>query len=46
LLIPLFIFLGFVYFNIPALDSYLKQRYGAEFDEWRRRTRKFVPFVY
>jgi protein-S-isoprenylcysteine O-methyltransferase Ste14 len=46
LLVPLLMIAGFVFFNIPELDKHLRQRYGAEYEEYARRTRKFVPYVY
>jgi protein-S-isoprenylcysteine O-methyltransferase Ste14 len=36
----------FVFLHIPLLDRYLRERYGDEFVEWERRTKKLVPFVY
>ncbi|RME14366.1 MAG: DUF1295 domain-containing protein [Alphaproteobacteria bacterium] len=46
LLLPLFIALSFVFYHIPALDAYLAGRYGKEFEDWRARTARFVPFLY
>jgi protein-S-isoprenylcysteine O-methyltransferase Ste14 len=37
---------GFVFGHIPRLDAHLGARYGEEFREWERRTKRFVPFVY
>lgn len=44
--IPVFMAAGFIFFHIPALDTYLSQRYGAEFDAYAARTAKLVPFLY
>ncbi|WP_026479447.1 isoprenylcysteine carboxylmethyltransferase family protein [Ahrensia sp. 13_GOM-1096m] len=44
--IPIFVTAGFVFFHIPALDGYLSERYGAEFDAYARKTAKFIPFIY
>ena len=44
--IPIFVTAGFVFFHIPALDTYLSKRYGAEFDEYAKKTAKFIPFLY
>ena len=44
--LPLFMFLMFVFYHIPALDTYLAERYGQEFDDYAARTKKLVPFVY
>lgn len=46
LVVPAFMFLGFVFSNIPALDHYLSRKYGDEFDAYATRTKKFIPFVY
>ncbi|MCK7615638.1 methyltransferase family protein [Roseibium sediminicola] len=46
LAVPAFMAASFVFFHIPALDAYLAGRYGAEFEAYAARTRKFVPFVY
>jgi protein-S-isoprenylcysteine O-methyltransferase Ste14 len=46
LIIPVFMLAGFVFFNIPDLDKHLRRHYGAAFEEYAKRTRKFVPFVY
>lgn len=44
--IPIFVTVGFVFFHIPALDAYLSKRYGAEFDDYARKTAKLVPRIY
>ena len=45
-IVPLLMMAGFLFFNIPELDAYLKKRYGEEFTAYAARTRKFVPFLY
>jgi protein-S-isoprenylcysteine O-methyltransferase Ste14 len=45
-LVPVLMLLSFVTVNIPQLDAYLHQRYGAEFDDYAAKTRKLIPFVY
>jgi protein-S-isoprenylcysteine O-methyltransferase Ste14 len=44
--IPLIMLAGFVFANIPMLDSHLRDRYGAAFDEYAARTARLIPFVY
>jgi len=44
--IAIFVTAGLVIFLIPALDTYLSKRYGAEFDEYSKRAAKFVPVLY
>jgi protein-S-isoprenylcysteine O-methyltransferase Ste14 len=46
LTIPLFLFCFFAFYNIPKLDRYLSQHYGQAFEEYTRKTRKFIPFLY
>ncbi|MGH9691415.1 MAG: DUF1295 domain-containing protein [Candidatus Acidiferrales bacterium] len=46
LMIPALMLLGFIFVNIPMLDAYLKRKYGAQFDAYAVRTRKFIPGVY
>ncbi|MEE4013345.1 DUF1295 domain-containing protein [Roseibium sp. FZY0029] len=43
---PAFMAVSFITFHIPALDAYLSRKYGAQFDAYAARTRKFIPFVY
>lgn len=45
-LIPLFLFVFFVIYNIPKLDNYLAARYKISFEEYRKKTKKFIPFLY
>ncbi|MCB9235580.1 MAG: DUF1295 domain-containing protein [Bacteroidia bacterium] len=44
--IPVFLFSFFAFYNIPKLDLYLKEKYGEEFEEYARKTKKFIPFLY
>lgn len=44
--IPAIMLGGFVFANIPMLDSHLHNHYGAAFDAYAARTRKLIPFVY
>ena len=44
--VPLAMGLNFVFIIIPAHDAYLASRYGSEFEEYARRTKKLVPFLY
>ncbi len=45
LMFPLFMGLSFYYFHIPGLDSYLADRYGAEFTAYSQKTKKLIPFI-
>ncbi len=44
--IPVVMLCGFVFVNIPMLDSHLREHYGEAFDRYAERTRKLIPFVY
>jgi protein-S-isoprenylcysteine O-methyltransferase Ste14 len=44
--IPIVMMAGFVFVNIPVLDSHLGDHYGSAFNEYARRTRKLIPFIY
>ena len=44
-MVPAVMLAGFVFVNIPALESHLHDKYGAAFDGYARRTRKLIPFV-
>ena len=45
-IVPLLMLAGFVFVNIPVLDSHLHDHYGSAFDDYARHTRKLIPFVY
>ncbi len=45
ILIPLFLFSFFYFFNIPKLETYLQTRYSGEFDQYKRQTKSFIPFI-
>ncbi len=40
------LFLFFAFFNIPKLDKYLAEKYKDQFFEYKKKTKKFIPFVY
>jgi steroid 5-alpha reductase family enzyme len=44
--IPALMLSGFVFVNIPVLDSHLHDHYGAAFDDYASRTAKLIPFLY
>ncbi len=43
---PLLMLAGFIFVNIPVLDSHLHDRYGPAFDEYASHTRKLIPGLY
>lgn len=45
-LVPAVMTLGFIFQHIPALDAYLAERYGSQFEEYAQSTKKFIPYVY
>lgn len=44
--IPLFLFCFFAFYNIPKLDAHLAQKYSKQFSDYQRRTKKLIPFIY
>ncbi len=44
--VPLLMLAGFVFVNIPVLDSHLRDHYDKQFEEYASRTRKLIPLVY
>ncbi|MCB1327650.1 MAG: DUF1295 domain-containing protein [Spirochaetales bacterium] len=44
--VPITMITLFVFVHIPTLDRHLAQRYGADFEDYRRRTARLVPFLY
>lgn len=45
-LVPAVMAAMFVFLHIPILDRYLRERYGPEYVEWTKHSKKLVPFVY
>jgi protein-S-isoprenylcysteine O-methyltransferase Ste14 len=45
-IVPVAMGLNFAFMIIPAHDTYLAARYGSEFAEYARRTKKLIPLVY
>jgi steroid 5-alpha reductase family enzyme len=46
LVIPSIMTLNFVFIIIPSLDRYLEKKYGAEFRDYSKKTKKFIPLIY
>ena len=44
--IPLVAAVGFVFMFIPQLSTYLSKQYGEQYEDWARRTKRLLPFVY
>ena len=44
--IPIFLFSFFAFYNAPKLDKYLKEKYKSGYDEYAKRTKMFIPFIY
>jgi len=44
--IPAIMLAGFVFTNIPMLDSHLHDHYGAAFDDYAKQTSKLIPYIY
>ncbi|MBW2618135.1 MAG: DUF1295 domain-containing protein [Deltaproteobacteria bacterium] len=46
LVIPLIMALNFILFFIPRQEAYLANKYGPQFQDYAKRTRKFIPLIY
>ncbi len=46
LVIPLIRTLNFVFFIIPQKEAYLSEKYGSQFRDFSKQTRKLIPFIY
>jgi len=46
LFISIAIIINFIVLQIPMLDKYLSKKYAGEFEEYAKRTKKFIPFIY
>lgn len=46
LIIPFLLFFFFAFYNIPQLDNYLKTKYKDEFEIYKSKTKKFIPFIF
>lgn len=44
--IPIFLFSLFAFYNAPKLDKYLQSKYGKDYDEYAKRTKMLIPFIY
>ncbi len=45
-LIVIFIVTFFAFYNVPMLDKHLAEHYGADFEAYRKKTKRLVPFVW
>lgn len=45
-IVPAILAAGFAFYFIPSLSAHLGKKYGSQYDQWVRTTKKFVPFVY
>ncbi len=44
--IPVFLFCFFAFYNAPKLDSYLKEKYGKDYEAYAKKTKMLIPFIY
>ncbi|MBK7408109.1 MAG: DUF1295 domain-containing protein [Saprospirales bacterium] len=44
--IPIFLFAFFAFYNAPKLDEYLKEKYGKDYEEYAKKTKMLIPFLY
>ena len=45
-IIPLAMTVNFIFNIIPLLDRYLEKKYGDEFRDYSRKTKKLIPLIY
>jgi protein-S-isoprenylcysteine O-methyltransferase Ste14 len=46
IVIPALLFCFFAFYNAPKLDKYLKEKYGKAYDDYARKTRMLIPYIY
>jgi len=44
--IPIVLFCAFAFYNAPKLDKYLKSKYGKGYEEYVKKTKMLIPFIY
>lgn len=44
--LPVLMLLMFMFIHIPPLDQYLAERYGDEFEVYRSKTKRLIPFIW
>ena len=44
--LPIIMSALFIFVHIPGLDSHLSAKYGEEFSQYTKTTKKFIPFIY
>lgn len=44
--LPVLMLLMFMFVHIPPLDQYLAKRYGDEFENYRSKTKRLIPFIW
>lgn len=44
--VPVLLFLFFAFYNAPKLDQYLKEKYGAGYESYAKRTKMLIPFIF
>ena len=45
-IMPIMLALGFIFFGIPELSIYLEKKYGEDYQDWSKNTKKLIPFIY
>jgi protein-S-isoprenylcysteine O-methyltransferase Ste14 len=43
---PLVIILNLIFLQVPKMHEHLENKYGNEFLEYKRSTKRFIPFIY
>lgn len=46
IIIPIFLFCFFAFYNAPKLDKYLKSKYGKSYDAYAEKTKMLIPYLF
>lgn len=44
--IPIILFFFFALYNAPKLDKYLKDKYGKDYEDYAKKTKMLIPYIY
>lgn len=45
LLIPVALFMFFYFYNIPLQEKHLQEKYKEQFEQYKAKTKKFIPYI-
>ncbi|MEP6464660.1 MAG: DUF1295 domain-containing protein [Parafilimonas sp.] len=44
--VPVFLFCFFAFYNAPKLDKYLKEKYGSSYEDYAKKTKMLLPYIF